>query len=187
MTTKIYDGLRAVSSDPFEVARQTKAVIEPLFFKQVKRLTNIIEDNARNSLQDVFDLPEPLDEPQTSEKKIFAVIDFLYRYPSKTSSTGDVGYEIILMRSARGDDRILGLLVSEKSIYRKALIEAGVFKEYGYWDNSKAKKGVSEAAWKRRGQSWSELTKNNTPASIGLAIHHPGIILYKKWERAQHK
>lgn len=181
MSVKIYEGLRAISNNPFEVAKQTKAVLAPMFFEQVKTFVEILKENKEDSLQDLLLLPKPFERLRTEEQTIFTVIDMLYKYPMHNFSPVDFGYDVILMPSAN-DDRILAQVFSENKAYRAALVQADVFEAFGYWDNSEAEEGLTEEEWDYREASWGYLLDDETPASIGLTIPYPGSMAYSMWE-----
>lgn len=155
MSVKIYDGLRAVETDPFAVAAALRAVLEPAFFAQIDY---VIATYAM--VNDPF--------------RIARAIHQFYRDPTDTLDPLSLGYQAILLPSPA---QPLVLLQGQRVDYlRRALLEAGVVTEYPYWDNVDV---PGDADWEERKQIWGNAMAyqgkafDEDPPQAGLSITYP--------------
>jgi hypothetical protein len=185
MSITIYEGLRATETDPFKVGLQVRAVLEPLFFNKVSQLEEKLKAHEDESLKRTLMLPDKLEKGYTEAHSVFAAVAMLQAHSMRSFSPASIGYGVTLISSAN-DERVLALVFSEDHAYQKALIEAGVFEDFGYWSSSDPDEDVSDEDWEYRKASWSYLTEGNaSPSSVGLEITYPSIIDYQVWKWAQ--
>lgn len=184
MSTKIYDGLLATSRDPFVVRRRIKEVLEPLFYDKFNAAwTLALEGQKRGETwgQTFGWIPEAVGSassliPNTEYEvasQLYSMVEKLYSVPTHTFTFLDFGYEVCLLENGRGGlEPPLVLVFSEHGgrDYRKALIDAGVVVEYGYWNNSDEPDDVSPEEWSEREKAWSKL---DVPRSDGLFMQMP--------------
>jgi len=188
MSTKIYDGLIATRRNAFKVQRDIKAVIEPIFFDKFDQAAAALDGAEGNTwaetIKDVlWSKPhygefgyKPVGKPTSygTRSDLYELIVLLKNDPFHTFTELDFGYDVVLLPNGEGLEwNPLVLLFSERSgdEYRKALISAGVVREYGYWNNTDSQDGVSDDEWRRRERAWSKL---NVPADDGLSFRMPG-------------
>lgn len=186
MSTKIYDGLIAVRKHPFTIQAQIKAVLEPHFLAKFRAASDHAEKHVGESWEEVFpgmfstaspsaaEAAKPIPEGKRArDTQLYKLVELLYKTPTHTFTNLDFGYEAVLLPNGRGlVHSPLVLVFSERGgdDYRKALIDAGVVKEYGYWDNTDPEDGVSETEWDEREKAWSKL---DVPRQDGLFISQP--------------
>jgi len=183
MSITIYDGMRSESGSAFEVARQARSVLEPLFFAKAKNLVEVLESRGGDSPEDVFSLKEPLGKTYDAEHAVFAAIEQLKRSTVHTLSRADIGYELTLIPSY-SDDSVLALIQSEDKSYGEALLKSGVFQDFGYWDNSDVPEEETAETWEERRRVWGWLTKEDrAPVSVGLSINQPSSLAYALWRQ----
>ena len=188
MSTKIYNGMRAVDRNPFRVQSRIKETLEPIFLAKFDDALKKAVSETGKRWDEVFPalfpnsapeharweqaIPEPASRFEIADT-LYTLIVALQQTATHTFSDLDFGYEVLLLPNGRGvSDRPLVLLFSERGgeEYRKALVDANVAEEYGYWDNSDKPDGVTDAAWAERRRAWSKL---EVPRSDGLSIAMP--------------
>lgn len=183
MSITIYDGMRSDAGSAFDVALQARAVLEPLFFSKAKNLIEILESRGGDTPEDVFDLRESLGKTYDAEHAVFAAVEHLKRATNHTFSRADIGYELMLLPSY-SDDSVLALIYSEDKSYREALINSGLFRDFGYWDNSDAPEEETVESWRARRHIWGWMTEENrAPVSVALSINQPSSLAYALWEQ----
>lgn len=186
MSTKIYDGMRATDRNPFRVQRRIKEVLEPLFLAKFDAALAKALANPGRPWDTVFPTLFPRSSPERARWEapisarrwevgddLYDLIVALQRTASHTFSDLDFGYDAILVPNGHGiSHQPLVLVFSEHggNEYRKALMDAGVTEEYGYWNNSDGPDEMSAAAWAEREKAWSKL---NVPSQDGLSIPMP--------------
>ena len=183
MSTKIYDGLRAVDRNPFTVQRRIKEVIEPMFQKRFDQAYKVADANKGKTWSEAFG---PIFSPNgpSSEwdskvipgfsyevaNQLYELVEALYESAYRTFTVLDFGYEAIILPNGLSiRERPLVLVFSERAggQYRDALIEAGVVTEYGYWNNTDQPDGMSDDDWDERRRAWD---KFEVPSEDGLTI-----------------
>lgn len=184
MSTKIYDGMRAIDRNPFRVQRRIKETLEPIFKAKFNfALTTALENSGKpwnEAFPDiVFGVPSarwqqpiPSGRWETGDQ-LYDMIVELYGTKRRTFTSLDFGYEAVLLPDGRGVTLSpLVLVFSERggNEYRKALMDAGVIEDYGYWDNSDEPEDVSPVEWRKREKAWKKL---DTPRADGLMIAMP--------------
>jgi hypothetical protein len=148
MSTKIYDGMRAVDTDPFVAASKIRAVLNPMF---VKRL--VAQTPDPKGLRDAH--------KQMLTLKATATFDPL-----------DVGFDVILMPALEGPPLVL-LYSEEARVYRRALVRAHACTDFSYWDNSDKPRNVTKAEWEERRRQWESV---GVPSECGLLLTEPGYV-----------
>lgn len=180
MSTKIYNGLRATDKNPFTVQRRIKEVLEPLFFAKFDEALKKAVSETGRPWETVFEMfpgtkPEPIPEGRFMiADTLYGLIESLYKSTSHTFSPLDFGYEAVLLPNGLGIAREPLVLVFAEhggEEYRKALVDAGVVEQYGYWDNSDRPKSVNADEWVERRKAWDKL---ETPRKDGMFIMMPG-------------
>lgn len=182
MSTVIYDGLRAVDTNLFVVREKINSVVQPIFFQEYDKLEKIVKTaghrgetwcQALNLPRHRFVKWETSINPIMYKEYLYDLIQEVHVNPMRNFSPADIAYSVHLLPNGLGvGEKPLILLFSERlgNTMRKALIDAGVVEEYGYWDNVDAEDGVSESEWQDRKQAWNLL---DIPASSGLNIEMP--------------
>ena len=167
MSIKIYDGLRAAqSADPFVVAAQIRAVLEPAFFAELDLALDTLGEEAPRSLVEITNRIAELDQRR------FHTFDPL-----------DLGYRVMLLP---GTERPLIMLFGKKDRrWIKKLIDSGVAEDYGYWDNTDPQESLTEDQWEARRLDWGtalcadtvsdppDELFSATPEQVSLQINYP--------------
>lgn len=216
MSTKIYDGLISTRKNPLVAARLIRACLEPMFYAKFVAAVEKAEANRGTEFREVFgygfglseawkepipggtgmlaplsnsqyDLPEliwdRMAEANATEQMTFTELDFMYEVSMIPNGNGMTERPLILVFSeAAGDE------------YRKALKDAGVVADYGYWNNTDRPDDVTKEAWKTREKAWQARKPDghewHAPNEIDLRIGNPSKIntVYRLIsERAQGK
>ena len=189
MSTKIYDGLRAVDRDPFVVARRIRDVLEPWYIERVKNTVAAALGAHETTYSEAFrfDLPpsfrERWDKPIPTfswdvARDVVTIVDELFDSATHTFSDLDFGYQVVLLPNGLGDDsEPLVLLFCETGgrELRNALMDAGIVTDYGYWDNTDHPDEVTDEAWDERRRAWMGPLDIDTPAEAGLMIEPPRV------------
>lgn len=194
MSTKIYDGLIATTTNPFTVRKKIDAVLEPIFYE---RFTKVIEQamearaartlswaelshdflgTATGRAAELIKQTIP-DNRWECKRALVVIIDELFKSPTHNFSSLDFGYEYSILENRsngmnRPRPRPLVLVFSEaKNALIKAAMDAGVVAEYGYWNNSDEpdESEVSAEEWAARKRAWGPVAKG----SDGFLIRNP--------------
>lgn len=188
MSTKIYDGLIAADRNPFRVQARIKEALEPLFIARFTKAREAAENQRGKPWDEAFPGLFPRTAPQHARwqapipdrafnvaEQLYQLIDDLYQTPTHTFTELDFGYEAALIPNGRGISfSPLVLVFSERGggDYRRALLEAGVVYEYGYWNNTDQPDEVTDQQWREREKAWDKL---NAPRGDGLFIFQPSL------------
>jgi len=184
MSTKIYDGLRATDFNPFDVAKNIRAVMEPIFHEEFTNHLKLAQSREGETWGRVFDLPHTpyyakwVDKvikfkPWDTTDDLHELLELLQHSKVHTFSSLDFGYEVGLFKNITpGDTRPLILIYAERLKYKyiDALKEQHVVTEYGYWNNTDQPDELTEAEWKEREKAWDAF---DIPAHAGLFFNHP--------------
>jgi hypothetical protein len=172
----------AVDRNPFVVQRRIKEVLEPLFHAHMADAIMTAETSAPATWAQTFRLSGaarydewrgPITPSDNMAHEVYDLMRLLKGDPVRTFSQLDIGYDALLIPNGRGVTiEPLVLVFSERAgeEYRRALIDAGVVREYGYWNNTDGPEGISDREWNQREKAWGKL---DVPASDGLAIAMP--------------
>lgn len=188
MSYAFYDGLRAVEEDPFKVALLVRRTLNPIFFKRLENIeARVIELGPEADLQEEFLLPKPLKHTLSAQRTAHDIVEVMKQTSDGFMPGWDIGYDVELLPSATGGAPLAFVLSGNKREYIKALIEANVFVEYGYWDNADEDDEVTVEEWAERKAAWGLLLTEDDrgPESIGLSVRHPSSFQYALYKNAR--
>lgn len=173
MSLTIYDGLRATASNPFDVARQVREVLEPMFHAKFKSAYEIAKENKGKLWSEVcFGASESVIPNHCIDFELYQIVKNLHNTQKHTFSDLDFGYDVLLYRNAAGGNPLILVFGENAREYREQLITQGIATDYGYWDNSDEDEDVSAADWDTRKTAWSEFADQNA-VSTSLMISIP--------------
>ncbi len=153
MSTKLYDGLKLVDprADVLSVVPQIARVIRPVFHRL--RLPLVAEQFAQ-----VVDSPRPEGAKDTSMVFFTAQKKWLehqHAYGPRHALNDPLRFSIVFGRAASGD--LLAYPYTVKTAYTTALMETGLFTEYGYWNNSDKPEELTDKEWDSVRDAWASL------------------------------
>jgi hypothetical protein len=176
MSITIYYGLRATASDPFEVGRQIRAVLEPVFHAKFKEAFEKAKENKGSTWSEIFFIENDSVIPEHSiDLRLYRIVTKLHRNAKHTFSDLDFAYDVMLYKNAAGGNPLVLIFGENSREYRELLIAAGVVDDYGYWDNSDEDEDVSTEEWETRKLAWSDFADIHT-GSDSLMIVIPDSI-----------
>lgn len=193
MSIKIYNGLRAMKSDPFEVGMDVRKVLEPIFFNKFNNILEMYLELSKSGIQanwnyynEFFNTPEdskPIPEHSAFiQREIYNKIEKLNRQVTHTFSDADICYHVSILPNACKGDNPLMMVMGENNVeYTEALLEAGVVEAFGYWDNSDPEDDVTDEEWEYRKKSWSYLLDDVAPVNLELGITYPSSFDVSMW------
>lgn len=158
MSLTIYYGLRATVSDPFEVAKQVRSVLEPAFHAKFKEANDKAEKNVGALWSDVFvggDKSEIPHEYRISHD-LYRIVEEIHRKSEYTFSELNFAYDVVLYQNAAGGNPLVLVFGDNTREYTSLLVESGVVTNYGYWNNTDPEEGVSEKDWNTREKAWED-------------------------------
>jgi hypothetical protein len=181
MSLTIYEGLRATANDPFEVARQVRAILEPMFHAKFKSAYEKAKENKGSLWSEVFfgASESTIPELYRMDLDLYQIVKNLHSSPQHTFSDLDFGYDVLLYKNAAGGNPLILVFGEKARDYRQLLITAGAAEDYGYWDNADEDEDVSAEDWATRKLAWSDFgdisTGNNSlmiliPDSIETSV-----------------
>lgn len=173
MSITIYEGLRAAASDPFEVGRQARAVLESVFHTKFKAAFEKAKLNKGSKWSDVFFVEnDEVIDPARADIDLYKIVRFLHNSPTHTFSELDFAYEVLLYQNAAGGNPLLLVFGENSREYRELLITNGIAEDYGYWDSADEDEEVSPEEWETRKLAWSDFADIHT-ANNSLMIPIP--------------
>lgn len=176
MSLTIYDGLRATTSDPFEVARQIRSILEPEFHSKFKDAYEKAKLNKGKKWSEVFFIEkDSVISDRMIDFELYRIVKKLHRNARHTFSDLDFAYDVLLYKNAAGGNPLILVFGENARHYRELLISAGVVEDYGYWDNSDEDEDVSPEEWETRKIAWSDFADIST-GSNSLMIPIPDSI-----------
>lgn len=191
MSAKIYNGLRSTVADPFDFGIKARAVMEDIFFRKAEAAVEYLTANPDTDLNRYFGFyKQDFEKGYDWEHTVIKAVEQLRKSATHTFSDFDFGYQLALIPNAIPGANPLVLIYSAENEYEKALKEAGLVEDYGYWDNSDPDEDVSEEQWDERKKAWGYLLDdNNSPASVGIFISNPEDMAFSIWRimRAEEK
>lgn len=177
MSITIYYGLRAVASDPFEVARQVRSVLEPVFHEKFKQANDRAEANVGALWSDIFRGGQKTEIPHEYRvsSDLYRIVEKLHYQSEHTFSELDFAYDVSLYQNAAGGNPLVLVFGENTREYHSLLLESGVVTDYGYWNNTDEQEGVSREDWELREKAWSNFTDPNLVSSE-LKISIPDVL-----------
>lgn len=169
MGLAIYYGLRATVSDPFEVAKQVRSVLEPAFHAKFKEANDRAEKNIGALWSDVFRLGEETEIPHEYRisHDLYRIVEKMHRKSEYTFSELNFAYDVVLYQNAAGGNPLVLVFGDNTREYTSLLVERDVVTEYGYWNNTDPEEGVSEEEWMTRAKAWSDFAE---PELVSTAL-----------------
>lgn len=153
MSTKLYDGLRLVDPDAdlMAVVPQVAQAIRPVFHRL--RLQIVAEQFAS-----VVDAGRP--EGVKDNSMVFFTaqekwLEHQRAYGSHHTLNDPLRFSIVFGRAASGD--LLAYPYAARGAYKDALMETGLFAEYGYWDNTDHPDELTDEEWDAVRDAWCSL------------------------------
>lgn len=178
MSAKIYDGLISTEPDLFKLGDQIRHVLEPLFIVEFGSIYQEIQDipeGGKWSDSSLFFRENELIPDERTVELIYDKVEQLNDSPMRTLSDADICYSVCVLKNMGGGNPLVMVFGENSREYTNALLESGVVKEYGYWDNSDPDEDLSEDEWDKRKIAWGELLGNNAPSEVSLEISYPTI------------
>jgi hypothetical protein len=174
MSLTIYYGLRATTSDPFEVAKEVRSVLEPAFHAKFKEANDKAENNVGVLWSDVFLLAPKTEIPHEYRisHDLYQLVEMMHRKSEYTFSELNFAYDVVLYQNAADGNPLVLVFGDKTREYTELLIESGVVTEYGYWNNTDPEEGVSEEDWAIREKAWSAFAEPEL-VSTALTISIP--------------
>lgn len=173
MGLAIYYGLRATESDPFEVAKQVRSILEPAFHAKFKEANDKAEKNVGVLWSDVFRLAPKTVIPHKYRISydLYRLVEMMHRKSDYTFSELNFAYDVVLYQNAAGGNPLALVFGDKTREYTDLLVENGVFTEYGYWNNTDPEEGISEEDWETRAKAWSNFDEpENFSTALNIAI-----------------
>lgn len=171
MSTKLYSGLIAHTTNLFDLARTIRAhmsvVVEEAKQEQFGDDLTRVWDFALQGL--------PEGSPLTMDTSV-ATAAILYRMDqdrrdSSPEGTHNGALDWKVTALPYGGDATLLLVHAVNPDYRLALLEAPGFEDFAYWDNSDRPGDVSADEWRDRRSAWElALAPDWVPANHGVSI-----------------
>lgn len=182
MSIKVYDGMRGTISDPFELAKLIREVLEPLYFEAYGKLVDHARAEYKRSegkatIKSIFELSS--DEWDKNIRhvvyvpnQVHAAIRAAQENSHWTFSDLAVGYEVSILPNGVGGNPLVLVFGELARPYRDKILQAGVVESYGYWDSSDPEEELTVKEWKERKQAWSVIF-DSPPAEVGLGFSFP--------------
>lgn len=174
MSLTIYYGLRATTADPFEVAKQVRSVLEPVFHAKFKEANDKAEKNVGSLWRNVFRLGPKSEIPHEYRISydLYEIVEKMHRKSEHTFSELNFAYDVVLYQNAAGGNPLVLVFGDNTREYISLLVESGVVTNYGYWNNTDPEEGVSEEEWNDREKAWSDFAEPEL-VSTALTISIP--------------
>lgn len=190
MSIKIYDGLIAVDADVFTVATRIREVLEPSFiakfgeiFRELKELPE--GSTWSDSPRGMFVGEEKI-SGHSLDFRLYSKIEEYNRSKIWTFSDADIMYQVTILPNMAGGNPLVMVFGGESREYIKAILAAGVAKEYGYWDNTDSLEDVTDEEWITRKKAWSSIY-DKSPVEVGVGFDSPSsmqcaLSVMPKWD-----
>lgn len=154
MSTKIYEGLRL--KDPGQDIFEVLGIVADSIEKDFNKLAH---DLVREEIVTSYDLPSFRSNAVATNSLYFAVQENWVKrqesYGNHHRLNDPLRFSIAFSRASNG--HVLAVPFFENSRYRKTLKRVGLFKEYGYWNNTDRPGNVSAKEWKDREEAWNSV------------------------------
>lgn len=156
MSTKIYSGMKL----PMDTATATQEDIEAVFEKVRNVLTAHLEANLKECfdmlpLIGVYNMQQRGEIEGTLGEALNGEIDCLHYAPKDKGTVfyDPLSFEMRIMDIGQ-PDYFLALPFTAFHAYSQALLDAGIFEDYAYWNNSDQPDTVSDEEWAQRKKDW---------------------------------
>lgn len=169
MSLTIYYGLSATASDPFEVAKQVRSVLEPAFHAKFKEANEKAKKRVGSLWSDVFRLAPKTVIPNEYRISydLYQLVEMMHRKSEYTFSELNFAYDVVLYQNAAGGNPLVLVFGDNTREYTSLLVDSGVVTEYGFWNNTDPEEGVSEDDWAIREKAWSDFAE---PELVSTAL-----------------
>lgn len=176
MSTKIYDGLIAVDADVFTVATRIREVLEASFIAKFIEMFKELEELPKGSTWDdtphgMFRGKEEI-EGHSLDFRLYQKIEELDKSKVWTFSDADIMYQVVILPNMAGGNPLVMIFGGESRKHIKTVIDAGIVKDYGYWDNSDSPEDVTDEEWEVRKKAWSSIYEKS-PVEVGVGFGSP--------------
>lgn len=172
MSTKIYNGYRVHTPDPFDALTKLRAAIEPIYetlYNQALAQIAHAAHAGRHPENDRVGIP------------IITAMAYLEDQHTQIKKTGrrnpafDLELDACFLRDPDDAGQLYAVLYTEQPAYRAAY--PPVFEPWPYWNNTDRPDDVTDAEWGTRRDTWDRLVGWDPPARRGLGweligIHH---------------
>ncbi len=189
MSTKIYDGLVAVDANVFTVATRIREILAPAFIARFGEIFEELQDLPEGATWDdsngMFTGKEVI-SGHSLDFRLYKKIEELDKSKVWTFSDADIMYQVTILPNMAGGNPLVMVFGNESREYIKMIIDAGIVKEYGYWDNSDYPDDVTDEEWAVRKKAWSGIF-DNAPAEVGVGFGSPSAMqcalsVIPKWD-----
>ena len=170
MSTKIYTGFVLNTTDIFEI---NKKIVE--FRKELKDITNNkIADYMATSCAHIYDtqVGNPSSLQRVVDNSIYSTVYRQYikdqekvRVERVSDPSVDYSFSITLFPF---EGKFYGMTYTQQPEYQKLWNDKEYVDEFMYWDNTDQPDDISNSVWKRRGNVWEHILKDEVPALNGF-------------------
>lgn len=167
MSTKIYNGLRFVSTDLYEIHQQ--------FMDWRKRIHELTDEYENKMIalkvvqiidrQTIIETDEPIKNPMSHVWNEITDAQQEIKKTGRRQPAVDFDFEVSLMPHK---GRVYGIVFCEQGPWVREFMAQNWVEEFGYWNNTDPPEDMDEAEWDIRGEIWNDVLQNKAPAQVGF-------------------
>lgn len=191
LSIKQYNWILVKDANLFEIMKEIKKVIEPIFFehmdKNIMTAAQVVIDARGEQVtwnDTSFAALEPREGFQYSKKalpvkdrlhrlvdEMVRFTDHLHKINSVTFSPADIGYTVCMLPGPDAGDVVFRVF-SELREYNNALDTSGLGEDFSYWNNTDKDDHMSDEEWELRRSYWEGMP-NRSIGDMSLSFTHP--------------